>query len=71
MPLDTDSLKNTLLSMSANSDSGKTPEQSIDEFVNALKVFVESATVTVPGNGLVAPSGGGPVTGTSISGSLS
>lgn len=30
---------------------------------NAIETFVKSGSVAVPGTGLVAPSGGGPVTG--------
>ena len=42
-----------------------------DDLSDAIDTFVKSAKVTVPGAGLVAPTGGGPVTGTSTTGSLS
>ena len=55
--------------------AGQTQADAIDKFKNdlsdAIETFVKSAKVTVPGTGLVAPSGGGPVTGTSITGNLS
>ena len=55
--------------------NGQTQADAIDKFKNdlsdAIETFVKSAKVTVPGTGLVAPSGGGPVTGTSITGNLS
>ena len=55
--------------------SGQTQADAIDKFKNdlsdAIETFVKSAKVTVPGTGLVAPSGGGPVTGTSVTGNLS
>lgn len=38
-----------------------------DVIINAIK----SASISVPGLGLVAPSGGGPVTGSSTTGGLS
>lgn len=39
-----------------------------DEIIDHLKNY---ADLTVPGTGLIAPSGGGPVTGSSISGEIS
>lgn len=55
--------------------TGKTQEDAINDFKNdladAIDTFVKSAKVSVPGTGLVAPSGGGPVTGISTTGSLS
>ena len=70
---DIDTLLNALLAFDGS--SGKTQADSIEKFKNdladAIDTFVKSAKVTVPGTGLVAPSGGGPVTGTSVTGSLS
>lgn len=70
---DIDTLLNALLAFEGG--SGQTQADAIDKFKddlsNAIDTFVKSATVTVPGTGLVAPSGGGPVTGTSTTGSLS
>lgn len=68
---------NTLLTalLEFDGSSGKTQSDSIEKFKNdladAIDTFVKTAKVTVPGTGLVAPSGGGPVTGTSVTGSLS
>ena len=38
-----------------------------DEIINHIKI---NATLTIPGTGLVAPSGGGPVTGVSTTGTI-
>lgn len=55
-------------------DTGRTPEQARTHYANQLAdlidTFVKSATVTVPGSGLVAPGGGGSVTGTASTGTL-
>lgn len=70
---DIDTLLNALLEFEGG--SGQEQSDAIDKFKtdlsDAIDTFVKSATVTVPGTGLVAPSGGGPVTGTSTTGSLS
>ena len=70
---DISTLLNTLLAFEGG--SGQTQADAITKFKNdlsdAIDTFVKSATVTVPGTGLVAPTGGGPVTGTSTTGSLS
>ena len=42
-----------------------------DQLADVIIAAIQSATVTVPATGLVAPSGGGPVTGISTTGSLS
>lgn len=63
-------LKNAMEAAAANTDPEKTTTQ--DDYVNALadalEVWIKTASVTVPGLGLVAP--GGPVTGTSVTGEL-
>ena len=55
--------------------SGKKQSDAIDKFkkdlASAIDTYVKTATVNVPGTGLVAPSGGGPVTGISTTGNLS
>ena len=70
---DIDTLLNALLAFDGS--GGQTQEDAIEKFKNdlsdAIDTFVKSAKVTVPGTGLVAPTGGGPVTGTSTTGSLS
>ena len=70
---DIDTLLNALLAF--DGEAGKTQDDAIEKFKtdlsDAIDTFVKSATVTVPGTGLVAPTGGGPVTGTSTTGSLS
>ena len=70
---DIDTLLNSLLAFDAS--AGQTQADAIEKFKNdlsdAIDTFVKSATVTVPGTGLIAPTGGGPVTGTSTTGSLS
>lgn len=80
MALDTPGLKNdidTLLSalLAFDGSDGKKQADAIAKFktdlADAIDTFVKSATVTVPGTGLIAPSGGGPVTGSSVTGSLS
>lgn len=38
---------------------------------NIIDTYVKTATVSVPGTGLVSSSGGGPVTGESTTGNLS
>jgi hypothetical protein len=38
-----------------------------DEIINHIK---NNANLNIPGTGLVAPSGGGPVTGVSITGNI-
>ena len=68
---DIDKMLNDLLAFDGS--SGKTQADSINKFktdlANAIDKFVKTATVTVPGTGLVAPTG--PVTGISTTGSLS
>ena len=80
MALDKTSLKSdisTLLNalLAFEGGSGQTQADAIEKFktdlADAIDTFVKTAKVTVPGTGLVAPSGGGPVTGTSITGNLS
>lgn len=70
---DIDKMLNDLLGFDGS--SGKTQADSINKFktdlADAINKFVKTATVTVPGTGLVAPTGGGPVTGISNTGSLS
>lgn len=55
-------LKASLLGLANSEDHEKTPEEAIDEFLDALEAWIKDATVTVPGTGLVA--GANPVTGT-------
>ena len=68
MALDTTTLKNSLKdAFLANLPSASTTqinqiETMTNAIANAMKVFVESTTITYTA-GLVAPSGGGPVTG--------
>ncbi len=68
MPLDTITLKNTLSSaLQANLPApGPAQIAEIDTLAgiiaNAMQVFVTGATITYT-SGLVAPGGGGPVTG--------
>ena len=80
MTLDKTALKNdisTLLNALLAFEGGSGEEQADaitkfkDDLSDAIDAFVKTAKVTVPGTGLVAPSGGGPVTGTSITGNLS
>ena len=70
---DIKTLLDTLLAFEGG--SGQTQADAIEKFKNdlsdAIDTFVKTAKVTVPGTGLVAPSGGGPVTGTSTTGNLS
>lgn len=70
---DINTLLNALLVFDGS--SGQTQTEAIEKFKNdladAIDTFVKSAKVTVPGTGLVAPTGGGPVTGTSVTGNLS
>lgn len=70
---DIDTLLNALLAF--DNSSGQTQADAIEKFktdlADAIDAYVKTAKLTVPGTGLVAPSGGGPVTGSSITGSLS
>ena len=60
---------NTLLKALLEFDNspGKKQDDAIEKFksdlADAIEKFVKTGTVAVPGAGLVAPSGGGPVTG--------
>lgn len=69
--------KNTVTAWLNNAAANTDPEKvgTITEFVDMLadatETWIKTATVTVPGTGLVAPGGGGPVTGSSITGALS
>lgn len=49
--------KNTLLQLAANTNQDVTPEQAIDNYLDALEDYIKSATVNVPGTGLTSPSG--------------
>jgi hypothetical protein len=55
-------------------NTGVTPEQARTTFSNGLGdllvTLIKSGTPVVPGTGLTAPGGGGAVTGTSNSGSI-
>jgi hypothetical protein len=42
-----------------------------DGLANLIDVYVKSGTLNVPGAGLVSASGGGAVTGSSVTGSIS
>lgn len=61
-------LKAALLALTSNENPDKTPDATIEEFLDALEAWIKTATVTVPGTGLVAPNGA--VTGTSTTGFL-
>lgn len=68
MPLDTATLKNSLKSAflanlpSPNTDQELQIDTLAGAMADALQAFVETATITYSA-GLIAPSGGGPVTG--------
>jgi hypothetical protein len=64
MPLATGkpALKQALLQLSANTDPDKTPDQAIDEFINALETFIKTADVS-PTSLTPLTNSGGPVTG--------
>lgn len=55
-----------------NNDPNKatTIDEYADGLANAMETFIKTAQVNVPGTGLVAPPGGGGVTGTSNTGNL-
>jgi hypothetical protein len=61
-----------LETLATNVDENKanTIDEHVDTLANLVEDFIKSAIVNVPGTGLVAPTGGGPVTGASITGSL-
>lgn len=63
-------LKTALMTLANNTNDEETKDQAIDDFLNALETWIKASTITVPGTGLIAPSGGGPVTGVSITGGL-
>lgn len=69
--MDRTAFKTALQSIASNTNEGKTEDQALEDFIDAVENFIKSATVTVPGTGLVAPGGGGPVTGSSTTGELS
>ena len=80
MPLNKTGLETQIKTMldallAFDGSGGKEQSDAIDKFktdlASAIDTYVKTATVTVPGTGLVAPSGGGPVTGVSVTGSLS
>lgn len=62
---DINTLLNVLLAFDGS--TGQTQSDAINKFKSdlsdAIETFVKSGTVAVPGTGLAAPSGGGPVTG--------
>jgi len=60
--------KATLMALANNTDPDKPVDQALDEFLDALDIYIKSATVIVPGTGLIA----GPyaVTGVSNTGEL-
>lgn len=62
---DIDTLLNALLAYDGS--SGQTQADAIEKFktdlADAIDTFVKTGSVAVPGTGLVAPTGGGPVTG--------
>ena len=57
--------------VAAQSGSGPASIPFITAIVQNIYTALASATVTVPGTGLVAPVGGGPVTGASVTGTIS
>lgn len=65
-------MKLFLTAMAANEDPNKnnTIDQYVDKLADEVELFVKSATLNVPGTGLIAPGGGGAVTGSSVTGSL-
>ena len=62
--------KGILLEFAHNQDETLTKEEVVQRYVDALEAFIKSATVVVPGTGLVAPPTGGPVTGVAVTGTL-
>lgn len=50
-------LKTALLQFAANVNEGKTTDESLDEFLNALETWIKTAEIAVPGTGLTAPNG--------------
>ena len=63
-------MKAYLDSVAANTDEDKdnTIEEYLDALADAVEAYVQTAGVSVPGTGLVAPNG--PVTGLSTTGQL-
>lgn len=64
------SMKQYLTSLHENTDPNKegTIDEYIDKLADEIETYIKSATLNVPGTGLVAPNG--PVTGISITGTL-
>ena len=59
-----DLILNDLALIPNTTDPGVAKRQSIEAIVTRVRAMVLAADVSVPGTGLAAPSGGGPVTGT-------
>ena len=55
-------LKNKLLTLAGNTDSEKTPDQAIDEFIDAIEAYIQTATV-LPTSETPMSNSGGPVVG--------
>ena len=65
-------IKAALLSLENDAKANKMSEDVYcDRLAGIIQAAIQSASLSVPGAGLVAPSGGGTVSGTSITGSLS
>jgi hypothetical protein len=54
--------KSVLLQLAANTDPDKDPSEAMDEFIDALEVYIKSADVS-PVSLTPMTNGGGPVTG--------
>jgi hypothetical protein len=79
MPLSKDILGLALYNKAMELNDIEIDESDIDQarrdFWNAvadeiIKHFIANIKLTIPGTGLIAPSGGGPVTGVSITGTI-
>ena len=56
--------------VAAQSGSGPASIPFITAIVTNIYLALAQATLTVPGTGLVAPAGGGPVTGAAVTGTI-
>jgi len=63
MPLDKVKLKNKLIQIFSQPDTDSNVEQVAEQIADAIDEYVKEAKIVYT-NGLIAPSGGGPVTGT-------
>lgn len=60
------------LKENADKDKADTIIEHVEKLSDEIEAFIKTATLNVPGLGLIAPAGtaGGPVTGTSVTGTL-